>query len=128
VKEYVRAPRTMLVATSFSLASWVLAMAVLYLTFIAIGYPQITLSAILVVSAIFAAVKSIPVGVPFEVGLPEITMTSLLILFDVPGDISATATILMRLLTLWLRFFVGFAAQQWVGIKTITTDRMTKTC
>jgi uncharacterized protein (TIRG00374 family) len=126
VKEYLHAPRTMLVAVSFSLTSWVLGMAVLYLTFSAIGYPQITLSAILVVSAIFSAVKSIPVGVPFEVGLPEITMTSLLILFDVPADVSATATILMRLLTLWLRFFVGFAAQQWVGIKGITTEGTTK--
>jgi hypothetical protein len=26
----------------------------------------------------------------------------------------------MRLLTLWFRFFVGFAAEQWLGIKAIT--------
>jgi uncharacterized protein (TIRG00374 family) len=126
VKEYLHAPKTMLAAIVFSLTSWMLALLVLYLTFVAIGYPQISWIAILVVSAIFAAVKSIPIGVPFEVGLPEITMTSLLILFDVPGDISATATILMRLLTLWLRFVIGFAAQQWVGLKAITTDNTAK--
>jgi uncharacterized protein (TIRG00374 family) len=127
VKEYVHAPKTMFTAVSFSLASWMLTLAVLYLTFLSIGYPQISWSAILVVSAIFAAVKSIPLGVPFEVGLPEITMTSLLIAFNVPAGISATATILMRLLTLWLRFFIGFAAQQWISIKTVTSDPISET-
>jgi hypothetical protein len=39
----------------------------------------------------------------------------------VPTVVGATATILMRILTLWLRFFIGFAAEQWMGIKAITT-------
>ena len=121
IREYARAPKTLLVASSFSVVSWILALAIFYLTFLSIGYPQISWSAILVISGIFVAVKSVPVGVPFEVGLPEITLTTLLILFGVPPEISATATILMRLLTLWLRFFIGFAAQQWIGIKAITT-------
>jgi hypothetical protein len=38
----------------------------------------------------------------------------------VPPQTSATVTILMRILTLWFRFFIGFAAQQWLGIKAIT--------
>jgi uncharacterized membrane protein YbhN (UPF0104 family) len=87
----------------------------------AMGYPQISWSAILVISAIFVGVKSIPIGIPFEVGLPEITLTTLLYFFGVPWNVSATATILMRLLTLWLRFFIGFGAQQWIGIKAIVT-------
>jgi uncharacterized membrane protein YbhN (UPF0104 family) len=98
-----------------------LALALFYLTFLSVGYFQISWGAILVVSAIFIAVKSIPAGVPFEVGLPEITMTTLLIFFGVPAEISATVTILSRLLTLWMRFFIGFGAQQWIGIKAITT-------
>lgn len=126
MREYVRAPRTLLQASCFSVASWILTLAVFRVTFLSMGYPQITWSAILVVSAIFMAVKSIPIGVPFEVGLPEITLTTLLYFFVRPWagadltawQISATATILMRLLTLWLRFFIGFAAQQWVGIRT----------
>jgi uncharacterized membrane protein YbhN (UPF0104 family) len=68
------------------------------------------------------AVKSVPIGIPFEVGLPEITLTTLLILFGVPPQISATGTILMRILTLWFRFFGGFAAQQWLGIKDVTAS------
>jgi len=127
IKEYLHAPKTLLVAFSFSAISWVFALGILYLTFLSMGYPQISWSAILVISSIFVAVKSIPVGIPFEVGLPEITLTTLLFFFITPWaganawEISATATILSRLLTLWLRFFIGFVAQQWVGIKAITT-------
>jgi hypothetical protein len=43
------------------------------------------------------------------------------VVFKVPVDISATATVLIRLLTLWLRFFIGFVAQQWIGIKAAFT-------
>lgn len=123
IGDYAHAPKTLLTASSFSVISWMLALGIFYFTFLAVGYPEISWSAILVTSGIFVAVKSVPVGIPFEVGLPEITLTTLLILFGVPGEISATATILMRLLTLWMRFFIGFAAQQWIGIKAITTSR-----
>lgn len=122
MKEYSHSPKTIFVASVFSSISWIFNILVFYLTFVSIGYPQISWSAILVISAIFMAVKSIPVGVPFEVGLPEITLTTLLILFGVPPEISATGTIMMRLLTLWLRFFVGFGAQQWLGIRDITIN------
>ncbi len=129
IKEYAHAPKTLLVASCFSVISWLFALAIFYLTFLSIGPPSdthITWSAILVVSAIFVAVKSIPIGVPFEIGLPEITLTTLFILFGVPPQVSATATILSRLLTLWLRFFIGFGAQQWIGIKAITAGTNNK--
>jgi uncharacterized membrane protein YbhN (UPF0104 family) len=73
------------------------------------------------------AVKSIPVGVPFEVGLPEITLSTLFILLGVPAQISFTATILTRLLTLWLRFVIGLVAQQWVGLKAMETNTSSET-
>lgn len=120
VKEYVRGPKTLLIASSFSVISWILALAIFYLVFLSVGYSHISWGAILIVSAIFTTLKSVPVGIPFEVGLPEITLTTLLILFGVPPDVSATVAILSRLLTLWMRFFIGFGAQQWVGIRAIT--------
>jgi uncharacterized protein (TIRG00374 family) len=122
MKEYAHAPKALVAAFFLSTVSWVLALLAFYFTFVSIGYPQISWSAILVISSIFAAVKSVPLGVPFEVGLPEMTLTTLLILFGVPPEVSATATILMRLLTLWMRFFIGFAAQQWIGMSAITTN------
>jgi uncharacterized membrane protein YbhN (UPF0104 family) len=63
------------------------------------------------------AVKSIPAGIPFEVGIPEATMTTLYIAMGVNGALAATATILTRIITLWFRFFAGFAAQQYLELK-----------
>ena len=121
MKEYAHAPKTLFVSALLSAISLAFSLSVFYLTFLSIGYNQINWSAILIISMIFAAVKSIPIGIPFEVGLPEITLTFLLQLFGVPTVVGATATILMRILTLWLRFFIGFAVEQWMGIRAITT-------
>ncbi len=124
MREFSHAFRTIFVASSFSFVSWILNISVFYCVFLSIGYSSISLGAILVTYSIFVAVKSIPVGIPFEVGVPEITLTTLFILVGVPPGISATATILMRLLTLWSKFFIGFAVQQWIGITTIATTRI----
>jgi uncharacterized protein (TIRG00374 family) len=122
IRDYGHAPKTVFLASVVSATSWLFSLAVFYLTFLSVGYPQISWSAILVISSIFVAVKSLPIGVPFEVGLPEITLTTLLVFFGVPWQVSATATILMRLLTLWVRFFIGFGVQQWLGIKAMTSS------
>jgi hypothetical protein len=54
--------------------------------------------------------------------LPEITMSTLYmtLLPEIPFKICGTATILIRILTVWLRFFIGFIIQQWLGVKSIT--------
>jgi len=128
MKEYAHAPKTILVSVSFSVVAWILTLIVFYLTFLSIGYTQISWSVILVVSAIFIAVKSVPVGIPFEVGLPEFTLTFLFSsVFLIPLEISTLATLLTRFLTSWLRFFMGFAAEQWVGIKVTTTGESNET-
>ncbi len=119
--EFSRAPKTLLLSSSLSVVSWILALAVFYLSFLSIGYTDIGWGAILVIYSIFNALKSIPIGIPFEVGLPEITLTTLFILVGVPPQQSATVTILVRILTLWLRFLVGFLAQQMLGISAVTT-------
>jgi len=120
MRDFGHAPKTLIVATSFSSISWILALVVFQLSFLSVGYTSISWSAILVIGSVFTAVKSIPIGIPFEVGLPEITLTTLFILVGVPAETSATVTILIRILTLWFRFLIGFVAQQWLGIKTIT--------
>jgi uncharacterized membrane protein YbhN (UPF0104 family) len=81
-----------------------------------LGHP-VSWSIIIVTSAIFLAVKAIPIGIPFEVGLPEAVMTTLYISMGIYGPLAATATILTRIITLWFRFFIGFAAQQWLELK-----------
>jgi hypothetical protein len=120
MKEYGHAPKTLLTSLSFNVLSWLLNLTVTYLVFLSLDYP-IHWSIIIVTCSIVVAVKAIPLGVPFEAGLPEITMSTLYIFFGVSPDVSATATILNRILTVWFRFFIGFVVQQWLGIKAITT-------
>jgi uncharacterized protein (TIRG00374 family) len=123
IREFGRSPKTLILALLASIASWILFISVFYLCFLSIGYTAISLGAILVICSIFTALKSIPIGIPFEVGLPEITLTTLFMLVGVPSQTSATITILTRILTLWLRFFIGFAAQQWLIIKSIDAPK-----
>jgi len=46
--------------------------------------------------------------------LPEIPL-------DMRATICGTATIMIRILTVWLRFFKGFMVQQWLETKAIPT-------
>ncbi len=71
------------------------------------------------------AVKSIPIGVPFDVGLPEITM----ILFIHPWVFQLEKSHCnnpKQNNQLWLGFGVGFAAQQWIELKTRLISKNSK--
>ncbi|MGE5574751.1 MAG: lysylphosphatidylglycerol synthase transmembrane domain-containing protein, partial [Ignavibacteria bacterium] len=114
--EFRHAPRAVTGSVFFLVVSWFFSLSVPYLVFQSLGHP-VTWSVIIVTSAIFLAVKAIPIGVPFEVGLPEAVMTTLYISMGINGPLAATATILVRIITLWFRFFIGFAAQQYLELK-----------
>jgi uncharacterized protein (TIRG00374 family) len=118
MKSFGHAYKTLFASSISFVAAWILSLAMDFLIFCSIGY-SVSWEVIIVSSSIFVAVKSIPIGVPFEIGLPEITMTTLYMVLGVDPKISATVTILNRILTLWLRFFVGFAVQEWLEIKAI---------
>ena len=118
MKEFIHKPKTLILPTALLAVNWICSMSIPYLVFLSLGF-QIQWSVVLITASIVVAVKSIPIGVPFEVGLPEITMTTLYTSMGVPAGISATATILSRIITLWLRFGVGFASQQWVEFKAV---------
>ncbi|MEM3704038.1 MAG: lysylphosphatidylglycerol synthase transmembrane domain-containing protein [Candidatus Bathyarchaeia archaeon] len=119
MKEYAHAPRVVVISIFLSAFSWLSYLVICYIVFLAIGFRDVSLGIIFVTQSIVTAMKSIPIGIPFEVGLPEITMTTLYVVLGIPFDVSATATILTRILSLWLKFFAGFAVQQWVEISAI---------
>jgi uncharacterized membrane protein YbhN (UPF0104 family) len=125
MKEFGRDPKPLVLSLLGLGVTWVLSLSVSYLVFLSLRTP-VSWSVILITSSIVLAVKSIPIGIPFEVGLPEITMTTLYtsllapsLGLQVAAEISATATILNRLITLWLRFFIGLGAQQYIDIKPV---------
>ncbi len=102
--------------------TWVFSLSIPFLVFVSLGHP-VSWSIILITSAIVLAVKSIPVGIPFEVGIPEAAMTTLFYSMGVEAALAATATILTRIITLWFRFFVGFTAQQYLELKPALTAK-----
>ncbi|HKM60116.1 MAG TPA: lysylphosphatidylglycerol synthase transmembrane domain-containing protein [Candidatus Bathyarchaeia archaeon] len=116
IKEFRHTPKAVAFSLSYLIISWFFSLSIPYLVFISLNHP-VSISIIIVTSAIFLAVKSIPVGIPFEVGLPEAVMTTLYISMGIPGALAATATILTRIITLWLFFIIGFGAQQWLELK-----------
>lgn len=111
--EFRHSPRAIAASVFFLVISWFFSLSIPFLVFQSLGHP-VTWSIIIVTSAIFLAVKAIPIGLPFEVGLPEAVMATLYISMGVFGPLAATATILVRIITLWVRFFVGFASQQYL--------------
>ena len=118
MKEFRYNPKPLVFSLLYLAITWFFSLSIPYLVFMSLDFP-VSWSVILITTTIVLAVKSIPLGIPFEVGIPEITMTTLYTSLGVPVGISATATILTRLITLWLRFSIGFAAQQWLELKTV---------
>ena len=116
MNQFKRNPKALFYSLFYLAIAWAFSLSIPYLVFMSLGL-DVSWSVILITSTIVLAVKSIPMGVPFEVGLPEITMTTLYVGLGIPAEISATATILSRIITLWLRFFVGFIAQQWLELR-----------
>ncbi|MFW6116975.1 MAG: lysylphosphatidylglycerol synthase transmembrane domain-containing protein [Thermoproteota archaeon] len=125
MREFIKAPKTLSVSLLFSFFSWLLGIFVIYLVFLSMGF-TVNWNAIIVTTSMMVAIKGIPLGIPFEAGLPELTMPTIFaaLLIEIPSDIRftvcATATILIRILTVWLRFLIGFTVQQWLGIKAAT--------
>jgi hypothetical protein len=114
-------PKKLVFPILFSTLSWFFSILVYYLVFAAIGY-VLNWAILIVVYSLVVTIKSIPVGIPWEFGVTEIAMTTLFAAFLGPEwfPISAAATILIRIVTDFFRFVVGFGAFQWIGIKTLT--------
>jgi uncharacterized protein (TIRG00374 family) len=125
MKEFKNKPKPLFTSLFYLIIAWIFSLSTQYLVFKSLGI-SVSWSMITITAAIVLAVKAIPVGIPFEVGIPEATMTTLYIAFNIDPAIAATATILSRLLTLWLRFFIGFSAQQWLTLKPLITSTSNK--
>ena len=121
MKDVMENPRKLVVPIIYLTLNWASSMTIPYLVFISLGY-EVSWGVVFVTTSIVVAIKSIPVGIPFEVGLPEIAMTTVYTAVGVPAGIAATSTILSRIITLWLRFIVGFAAYQWTELKAVTSN------
>lgn len=111
-------PKSFVLPIVFSLISWLLSIALSYLVFISLG-EHVDFILITIVYSISVNIQAIPLGIPGEVGVVEIVMTSLYGLLGVDAGIAAAATVLIRLLTVWLRILIGLVAVQWIDLKEL---------
>jgi uncharacterized protein (TIRG00374 family) len=111
-------PRSLVQPVVFSMVSWFLSLLLSFLVFVSIGH-TVSLGKIIIVYSIICSIQTAPIGIIAGVGPVDIIMSSLYALLGVPLDVSASATLLIRVLTVWFRLLIGFVAFQWVGIKAL---------
>ncbi len=114
----VGSPKSLAWPATLSVTAWFFDLVIALLVFVSLDI-QVSLSVILIVYSIGSAIQTIPLGIPCEVGLTEIIMTSLYTMLGIDPVISAAATILTRVSTLWFKLLVGYVAVQWVGLKVL---------
>ena len=114
-------PKNLVAPVFFSLVSWIFSILLSYLVFVSLGQ-QVDFVLITIVYSISVNIQSIPIGIPAEVGLVEIVMTSLYGLLGLDAGIAAAATVLIRLLTVWLRIIIGIVAVHWIDLKDLAKN------
>jgi len=114
-------PKSLVPPVFFALVSWFLSVLLSYLVFVSLGQ-HVDFLLIAIVYSISVNIQSIPLGIPAEVGFVEIAMTSLYCLLGVEAGIAAAATVLIRLLTVWLKIIVGVTAIQWIDLKELAKN------
>ena len=119
VKTYGRSPKYLVKPLAYSYVSWFFYMTIYFLVFYALGFEEaaVYIPQMIVVFSISLAVQTMPLA--FPVGLVEIVMTSLYVVFGIPTATSGVATTLIRVVTFWFQILVGYAVVQWVGIKHV---------
>lgn len=110
-------PRSLIQPLFFAMASYLLSVLVSYFVFISLGY-TVSFVLVTIVYSLSRSLQSVPTMLPGEVGFIEIVMTylytDLLALGPQAAAISAAATVLTRVLWVWLRLPLGFIALQWI--------------
>jgi len=111
--------RMLVLPVIFAIVAWFFDLLIVVLVFFSLGSLGVTvsLSLIVVVYSIGVGLQVIPIGIPAEIGIYEIVMTSVYTLFGVPIAVSAVATLFTRVITLWVKLLIGGVAVQWLGIK-----------
>jgi uncharacterized protein (TIRG00374 family) len=108
----------LLAPVSLTIIAWALDLLISVLVFKALD-ANVSFSRIAIVYSISVAIQTAPLGIPGEIGVLDILMASLYAVLGVPFAVAAVATVLIRILTLWLRLLIGGVTVQWLGIKSL---------
>lgn len=97
---------------SYSLLAWVFDISITFLTFASLGYP-VPVDKVLIVYALTGSLQAM--GVSF-LGFTEIVVGGSYTILGIPAAISVSATLLVRVVTLWFKLVVSYFVFQWAGI------------
>ena len=106
-------PKALVKPIIYAITSFIFEVSVIFLTFIALGYP-VPVDKVLIVFTLTGTLQT--VGVTFF-GFPELIMSVSFTALGIPAALSVSATLLTRVVTLWFRLIVSYSALQWAGIK-----------
>jgi uncharacterized protein (TIRG00374 family) len=118
-------PRGIIVPIIFSILAWLFELLISVFVFAALRF-EIPIVFLIVVYSISAAIPMVPISIS-GVGPTEIIMTALYRLFLGEGSevISATVTLLTRIVTVWFKLILGYFAVHLVGVD-ILSRRLTE--
>ncbi len=97
---------SLLLSLIFAIFFWLFDVAVAYFVFQSLNY-QIPFILIVAVYTIGITVQIIPVGVPGMVGIVETIMSGLYTLAGIPLNISVAATMMIRIIMMWIEALIG---------------------
>ena len=113
IKELKENPKTLVKPIIYAIISFVFEVSVIFLTFVALGY-SVPVDKVLIVFTLTGTLQT--VGVTFF-GFPELIMSVSFTALGIPSALSVSVTLLTRVVTLWFRLIISYAALQWAGIK-----------
>ena len=116
-----RNPKSLVPPIVLSLICWFFSVLLSYLVFVSLGQ-HVDFTIIVVVHSVSVSIQSIPLGIPGEVGVVDMAMAWLFTLLAVESAVAAAATVLIRLLWVWLRIVIGFVAVQWIDLKDLAKN------
>ncbi len=108
-------PKALVKPIIYAVISFIFEVSVIFLTFIALGYP-VPVDKVLIVFTLTGTLQTI--GVTFF-GFPELIMSVSFTALGIPAALSVSVTLLTRVVSLWFRLIVSYGALQWAGIKII---------
>jgi len=117
-------PRGIILPIVLSILAWLFDLLIVLFVFFAFHRFEIPILSLVVVYSISVAIPMIPISVS-GVGPTEIIMTALYTLFGISAALSASVTVLTRMVTVWFKLVVGYLAVHWVGVD-ILSRRLTE--
>ena len=115
--------RTLLISTFWAVAGWLSMTLVAVIVFRSMGI-SVPLRAVFAVYAVMIFLQMLPIFLPGGVGLVDIVMSTLFAAISLPMHSAVAATILIRLIQLWILTAIGGLAMAYL-VKKINHNDLT---